>query len=173
MKIFKSGAELINLVETFKRIPFLEPFDSYSLSKIIKSSQMVRYEAGETIFLEGASSNELYLLFDGRVKIIKDHELITTLDKIGDIFGEMAMLNHQVRTATVVADTTTWCLVVDVSFINQLSAIERNACYAVLYSFFSQLVAERLMATTAELVFLKQQLATVRQELAKLKQAVK
>lgn len=171
MIIFKRGLELINLADTFKRIPFLEYFNDYYLSKIIDSSQMVRYDPGETILAEGTLGSELYILFDGRVRINKDQQLITTLTRIGDIFGEMAMLDHQVRTASVVAETPTWCLVVDVSFINQLPAEERNTCYAVLYSFFSRIVTERLMATTEDLARVRQELTAVRKELAALKQA--
>ena len=79
------------------------------------------------------------------------------------------MLDHEARTASVIAEEPTWCLVVDVTFIKQLPTDERNTCYLVLYSFFSRIVTERLMTTTEELAQVQQELAAARQQLAALK----
>ena len=81
MKVFKRGLELLNLTETFKKLPFLEYFNDYYLQKIIHSSQMIRYDTGETILVEGTQGNELYILFNGKVRIEKKPPTYRHLDK--------------------------------------------------------------------------------------------
>ncbi len=168
MKIFKAGSELITLAEVFKKIPFLESFDDHYLKEIVNASKMVRYEPGETIISEGGIGDDLYILFDGRVKIFKEGKPIAVFDKIGDIFGELAMLDDRIRTATAVASGDTWCLVVGISFLERLQPEDQSACYAVLYSLFSKILAERLMTTTEELARTARELEAVRKELAAL-----
>lgn len=66
------------------------------------------YKAGETIIREGEESQETYFLHTGRVALYKDIHgkpvYLTTLGE-GQLFGEMAYLLGEHRTATVTAET--------------------------------------------------------------------
>jgi len=58
--------------------------------------------AGETIVLEGASAEEMFLVRKGRAEIrVKD--LPVEEVSAGGIFGEMALIDQSPRSATVVA----------------------------------------------------------------------
>jgi CRP/FNR family transcriptional regulator, cyclic AMP receptor protein len=67
-------------------------------------------QAGQAIFLQGDAGNGLYLIQEGRVKIIVTALtgkglLINTLGP-GDFFGELALLDGEPRSANVVAQDT-------------------------------------------------------------------
>ncbi len=67
-----------------------------------------RYAAGETIIREGDSSQTAYFLYSGRVGLFKQSNGVQVrLGELGegDLFGEMAYLLGERRTATVVAQT--------------------------------------------------------------------
>jgi len=61
------------------------------------------YESGATLFVEGAPGNCLYIVVDGDVKISKrvsgrGEKLLATLGR-GEVFGEMALVDDQLRSA--------------------------------------------------------------------------
>jgi CRP/FNR family transcriptional regulator, cyclic AMP receptor protein len=66
----------------------------------------VDYSPGEIIFCEYEPGNEFYFIQDGRVKIVKIiNNTEKTLDvlEVGDVFGEMAILEEQPRSASAIA----------------------------------------------------------------------
>ena len=66
----------------------------------------VTYQPGDIIFCEYEPGNEFYLLQEGRVKVTKivsDSEKTLDIFHPGDIFGEMAILEDQPRSATAIA----------------------------------------------------------------------
>jgi CRP/FNR family transcriptional regulator, cyclic AMP receptor protein len=62
------------------------------------------YKAGETIFREGDSGTEFYVVQQGRVRILSGNRVLETLGG-NEIFGEMALIDSGPRSATVVAET--------------------------------------------------------------------
>ena len=62
------------------------------------------YKAGETIFREGDSGTEFYVVQQGRVRILSGNRVLETLGG-NEIFGEMALIDSSPRSATVVAET--------------------------------------------------------------------
>ncbi len=68
----------------------------------------VTYKSGDIIFCEYEPGNELYIIKEGKVRITKIQDnKEKTLDIIGpgEIFGEMALIDNEKRTATTIAET--------------------------------------------------------------------
>jgi CRP-like cAMP-binding protein len=66
----------------------------------------VTYQPDDIIFCEYEPGNEFYFLQEGRVKVTKivsDTEKTLDIFNPGDIFGEMAILEDQPRSATAIA----------------------------------------------------------------------
>lgn len=163
MKIYKSGKELgSHFMTKFRNVPFLSSFSDEYLQEILNASKLVMYQPDESIIREGELDYKIYVLYSGKVKVTKGGRTIAIFDEIGDIFGELTMINDEARTASVLAVNNTLCLVIDVSFIRQLNKEDQNACYALFYSLFSRILAERLKVTTEELADVKAELEMVR-----------
>ncbi len=81
------------------------------------------------------------------------------LDNIGDIFGEMRLLDGLDRSASVYAEGKTVCLAVQTSATDRLEVEEEKANFLVtLYRMFSEFVTMRLRLTNEELVRVKKEL---------------
>ena len=65
----------------------------------------IHFAAGETIITEGVPLDELYLLKDGEVEILRDMLSIGKISKAGSALGEMSALLGTPPTATAVALT--------------------------------------------------------------------
>ena len=76
-------------------------------------SQFVRtYNRGDVISEEGSRGREMYVIYSGEVHITKKdpagHDAVLSVLGPGEIFGEMALIDHGPRsaTATAVEDST-------------------------------------------------------------------
>ena len=70
------------------------------------------FKAGEIIFRHGDPAEELYIVKSGKVEIRLGNRLLDTLSELS-IFGEMALIDHSPRSATVVAATDATVVPVD------------------------------------------------------------
>ena len=62
------------------------------------------FKAGSTIFREGNEANELFVIKSGQVRIQIGNRTVTEL-AADNIFGEMALIDSEPRSATAVAIT--------------------------------------------------------------------
>lgn len=70
------------------------------------------FKAGEIIFRHGDPAEELYIVKSGKVEIRLGNRLLDTLPELS-IFGEMALIDHSPRSATVFAATDATVVPVD------------------------------------------------------------
>ena len=69
----------------------------------------LRFPAGERIFSRGDLGECLYIIAEGQVRV-HDGERTLNLLRRGEVFGEMAALDPEVRSASITAVTDTWLL---------------------------------------------------------------
>lgn len=88
-----------------------------------RSRLLTEVAAGQEIFQEGRQGEEMFIIEDGEVEIVKRHgpveRTISTLGP-GDFFGEMSLLEGQPRVATARAKTAAKLLPIDASTFDQL-----------------------------------------------------
>jgi CRP-like cAMP-binding protein len=70
------------------------------------------FKQGEVIFREGDPAKELFVIKSGQVEITSGNRLLATLTENG-IFGEMALIDKEPRSATVTAATDVEIVPVD------------------------------------------------------------
>jgi CRP/FNR family cyclic AMP-dependent transcriptional regulator len=142
----------ISFVEKLREIPTLSTFSEEELKGLLELSRIRKYEPGELILEEGFFDAWIYFLVSGKVKIVKHGEDVSILQRVGDIFGEMSIIDGSPRSASVYAADKTVCLATDASYIDRLSDNDRIAFCYILYRIFSEVLADRLRLTTEELI---------------------
>lgn len=78
-----------------------------------REKAFITFKPGEIIFQEGGSGNKLFILQEGEVEITKrvdDEEVPLANLKTGAVFGEMALVDSGLRSATARAVTDVTCL---------------------------------------------------------------
>jgi len=145
-------------IQRLMGIPGLKEFETRNLAKLLRLSKIREYENGETIIKEGDDDPWLYFLLSGRLIIKKNGIEIGRIDQVGEIFGEMRVIDRLTRSATVFADGKTLCLGVDTSAKGRLSTVsneerdERLDFLLLLYRIFSEYMSIRLRAVNDELI---------------------
>jgi CRP-like cAMP-binding protein len=67
-----------------------------------RDENRVQVPAGKVVFEEGQPGSEMYILTSGRVELRADGTLLETLEP-GGIFGEMALVDDEPRSASAIA----------------------------------------------------------------------
>lgn len=145
-----------------KELPLFSIFHEKHIESMISLSKAVKYKPGESIFREGSYENCFYILLSGSVRISKDDVLLTYIRRCGEIFGEMSVTDASGRSASVHAETETECLMVDISYTDSLSEVDKEAFLYTLYSNFVEVLTKRLKKTTDELVVAKREIARLK-----------
>jgi len=152
----------IENIEKLLGIPALRNFETKSLQKLLRLSKIREYEDGEVIIKEGDLDPWLYILLTGKIRVSKEDLEINTIDKKGEIFGEMRVIDFMKRSASVVAVGKTVCLAVDTSAKNRISAQdptdEKLDFLLLLYKIFAEYMSIRLRATNEELITAKKKI---------------
>ena len=140
-------------------IPALRKFEAKNLGKMLRLSKIRQYEDGEIIIKEGDTDPWFYFLLFGKARIEKDGIPIGTISKIGEIFGEMRILDKLSRSASIYAEGKTICLGVNTAATERLSSDDETANFLLLlYKVFAEYISVRLRLTNEELVQTKKQL---------------
>jgi len=113
------------------------------------------YEPGTDIVRQGESGDCMYVIQAGEAEVLKEengHETRVDVMHAGDIFGEMAVLEKQVRSATVRALTELRVLTVDKKTFLRRVQEDPSLAFMVLRS-----MATRVRRLDNELAELKMQ----------------
>ena len=93
------------------------------LRQIRQSLDEARVSAGQVLCQEGSIGREFFLIVEGEASVRRKNRKIATLGP-GGYFGELALLDNQPRSATVVADTDMTLLVLERrAFIGALDSV--------------------------------------------------
>jgi cAMP-dependent protein kinase regulator len=87
-----------------KSIPLFEEVGDQELAEIAPFAQEVSVEEGKVLVREGDFSYEFMAIDEGEAEVTRGGEHVANLGP-GDFFGEMGLLEHTLRNATVTAKT--------------------------------------------------------------------
>lgn len=148
------GDRMQKIIEILRRNELFSDLPSEIVESISSRLSEIIFAAEETICNEGDPGDRMYIIMQGEAVVLRDTEWgQRELKRIGEgeIFGEMALISRETRSATVMAAVSTTCLQLeDSDFSNLLSQYPRFAQRV------AQVLTKRLSAmdrkTTEELV---------------------
>ena len=95
------------IVELLGRVPVFSTLEHEDFERIAELAVPRDYEPGQIVFREGDASDTCYIVRSGRARAVREHADGRTITLAtfgtGDIFGELAMFDDELRSATVEA----------------------------------------------------------------------
>jgi CRP/FNR family cyclic AMP-dependent transcriptional regulator len=114
------------------------------------------YNRNELIFREGDVGDKLYIILDGKVRIVKHipgvgEEALAILEK-GDFFGEMALVDNEPRSADAKAHVNgTTVLTISREVLNEILSVDIESAYQFL-SILCRILTQRLREINLKII---------------------
>jgi CRP/FNR family transcriptional regulator, cyclic AMP receptor protein len=116
-------------VEALKRSPLFEDLSRKQLAHLAGLTDDLEVPAGTVVCKEGNRGREFFVIIEGEATVTRDGKQVATIAS-GDFFGEIALLERVVRTATVsAAPPLSFFVITDQAFravLNTDPGIERK-----------------------------------------------
>jgi CRP-like cAMP-binding protein len=128
--------------ELLRRAPLFANCSKKELAAIGGIADEIDLREGSELTRQGAPGREFFVIIDGTADVLKDGQKVNTLHG-GDFFGEIALLHHSPRTATVTATSPVHALVITERSFKRLLEEQPEIQFKVL-----QALAERLAPST-------------------------
>lgn len=134
-------------IETLRSVTLFERLDDHDLKKIVEAAVVRSFPKNSIVITEGDTSNSLYLILSGEIKVfVSDEEGKTnTINQLGpgNYFGELSLIDDEPRSASVA--TMSACKMSIVSRTVIFDYVESNPKVAIA---IMQGMAKRLRETT-------------------------
>jgi CRP-like cAMP-binding protein len=104
---------------------------SKHLKRLAERTLDYRYEPGKTFITQGEDGETLFVLLEGKAKIVRNNRTVARVGP-GGFVGEISVLKGRPRTASVVAEEKTRCIVLHRDALRRLLADEPKAAWAML-----------------------------------------
>jgi CRP/FNR family cyclic AMP-dependent transcriptional regulator len=99
----------VELEQQLASVPLLAGLNSRIRRRLAETGKRRTYDAGDDIVRQGSTGTALYIVLSGEARVERDGERLGSV-KAGDFFGELALIEEHPRSATVIADSDTECL---------------------------------------------------------------
>jgi CRP-like cAMP-binding protein len=99
-------------IEHLRNVPLFQGCSNRDLEKNAKAGDEVRMPAGSLILDQGQTGREAFVVLDGTVVAKRNGKKIANLGR-GAVVGELSLLDHGPRTATVICETDCELLLLD------------------------------------------------------------
>jgi CRP/FNR family cyclic AMP-dependent transcriptional regulator len=149
--------ENIDILRLFNNIRTFTTLPEKDIRALIKSGKFRMYEPGEVLINEGEYDCWVYFLISGQLEIVKGGKAIGLLQRNGDMFGEMGVIDG----SPIRALTKSYVLGLDASYLDQKQKTsDLSFCY-IIYRLFAEVLAVRLRDTTEENIKLRQAISKI------------
>ncbi|MCL1962173.1 MAG: Crp/Fnr family transcriptional regulator [Desulfovibrionaceae bacterium] len=102
---------MLSNLELMRRVPLFSMLNDDQLTAVAKAVVKRRFKRGASIVEQGKTSNALFILLNGRARVIaansRGREVILAVMEPGSHVGEMSLIDHEPHSATVRAEMQT------------------------------------------------------------------
>ncbi|WP_319471894.1 cyclic nucleotide-binding domain-containing protein [uncultured Pseudodesulfovibrio sp.] len=147
-----------DIMERLRNVPAFNALPDGHIRKAMKAASIRRYDAGEVIINQGEFDNQVFFLIFGHLDIMVQGNKVGELKRLGDIFGEMGILDGSPRSATITAARTSLVVSLNDTALGSLGDGSKLFTQAVMYRVFAEVMAVRLRDANQTIVNLQDEL---------------
>jgi len=162
MKEVPFNPENDDIMERLRNVPAFDALPQNHIREAMKVASIRRYDAGETIINEGEFDNQVYFLIFGDLEITVNGNVVGSLKRLGDVFGEMGIIDGSPRSASITAVRTSLVVALDDTAIGSLGDTSKIFTQAVMYRVFAEVMAVRLRDANKQIADLHAELDSLK-----------
>lgn len=147
-----------DIMERLKNVPAFDSLPESHIKEAMRAASIRRYDAGESVIQEGEFDNQVFFLIFGALKVFVRGNEVGHLKRLGDVFGEMGIIDGSPRSASIIAERTSLVVALDDTAIGSLGDASKIFTQAVMYRVFAEVMAVRLRDANQQIAELKLEL---------------
>ncbi|NOQ31080.1 MAG: cyclic nucleotide-binding domain-containing protein [Helicobacteraceae bacterium] len=138
----------LTLIKVKNRLQFFDSINDEALASICANVRILKVKKGETVFDINDDGEEIYFIIKGSVNVVMNKKIIVTLH-IKDVFGEMAYITKQPRSASVISNDNATALL---RFnIKAKAEVGEEDIYTQIFKNFANILSDRLVKANCPL----------------------
>ncbi len=134
---------MLSNLDLIRRVPLFSLLTTDQAQSIADSVVKRRFKRGEVIVEQGTKSNALFILLNGRARVLtadsRGREVILAVLQPGDYVGEMSLIDNEPHSATVRAEVQTDMLVLGRMEFSRCLPESSSLSYAILRGLVARL----------------------------------
>lgn len=144
-----SGSSIVQLdtrISALKDIPVFVGVDSDIVHDIVNKSSVVSVTEGQYFFREGVEADSMFILERGEAAVFrlwKNQQIKLRVLHEGECFGEVALIDHCKRSASVIATCPSEAIRVSAQLLHKLKDDNPQQYIAILLN-IGRIVSQRL-----------------------------
>jgi serine/threonine protein phosphatase PrpC/CRP-like cAMP-binding protein len=143
--------------ERLARLPLFRPLEEREIDRVLEVARVKWYEDGDVVAREGEDGDELFIVLEGAVDVMRGRITLATLVP-GEHGGEMSLVRNQPRAATVTSNGRSLLLVIRRRDFLGILRNERQLAVKLLWQFLC-VCSDRLAYTSGQLLEAREVLA--------------
>lgn len=140
--MFGHRKKAVDGASKLKDVAFFEGFSDDELNRVAELADELSAEPGAVLVDQGSVGQDCFVILEGEAGVYFSGEHIATVSP-GSMVGEMALIEHRPRNATVVAETPMKLLAFDTTHFKQLLQEMPKANDRVMETLAARLHARR------------------------------
>jgi len=134
---------MLSNLDLIRRVPLFSLLTTDQAQSIADSVVKRRFKRGELIVEQGTKSNALFILLNGRARVLtadsRGREVILAVLQTGDYVGEMSLIDNEPHSATVRAEVQTDMLVLNRPEFSRCLPESSSLAYGILRGLVARL----------------------------------
>ena len=134
---------MLSNLDLIRRVPLFSMLTTEQAQSIADSVVKRRFRRGELIVEHGRKSNALFILLNGRARVLtsdsRGREVILAVLHPGDYVGEMSLIDNEPHSATVRAEVQTDMLILGRAEFSRCLPDSSSLAYAILRGLVARL----------------------------------
>jgi len=151
-----------DIMDRLRNVPAFDALPDSHIREAMKAASIRRYDAGETIISEGEFDNQVFFLIFGNLEITVQGNVVGNLKRLGDVFGEMGIIDGSPRSASILASRTSLVVAMNDTAIGAMGDTSKIFTQAVMYRVFSEVLAVRLREANSMIIELNTELESLK-----------
>jgi signal transduction histidine kinase len=138
------------MLDELRQVPLLADLSEEDLEQLHQMAETVSVPAGEMVLHEGDPGDSLFIVLDGELEVTKHHgrqDVLLSVYRAGQFFGEMALLEQAPRSASVRTLRESRLLMISQAAFQTLLSCSPSAPFKILRT-----VTSRLRSTESMLI---------------------
>jgi signal transduction histidine kinase len=140
-------------LDEVRRVPLFADLSEEDLEQLYEMAKTISIHPGELVFEEGAPGDALYVILDGELEITKrqgGQDVVLAVRRAGEFIGEMSLLEHTPRSASVRALHESRLLMISQAAFETLLSCSPSAHLTMLRAVTSRLRSTESMLVQSE-----------------------